>query len=154
MKTQTKNKAKKKRTSSKSESENTVKVLLKNQDFKNLLQETIKEVFSSQTVSPERKEKVQDKLTKADDKLRIALEKKAEEAKEAEESEEIGDLDDLDSADLERIERLEKKGVKVILPNLKYRKPKYNNVGEMMKYVESDAGTGEGVKLVIMNFND
>lgn len=61
---------------------------------------------------------------------------------------------DLDDVDIETIEELEKKGYKVIYPNLKYRKPKYHNVSEMLKYVESDAAKGEGVKLVIMNFND
>lgn len=64
------------------------------------------------------------------------------------------ELDDLDDADLKTIKRLEKKGVKVIYPNLKYRKPKYHNVSGLLKYVESDKEKGEGVKLVIMNFND
>jgi len=64
------------------------------------------------------------------------------------------ELDDLDDADLKTIEELEKKGIKVIYPNLKYRKPKYQNVSEVLKYVESDKEKGEGIKLVIMNFND
>ncbi len=64
------------------------------------------------------------------------------------------ELDDLDEVDLKTIKSLEKKGVRVIYPNLKYRKPKYHNVSEVLKYVESDKQTGEGVKLVIMNFND
>ncbi len=63
-------------------------------------------------------------------------------------------LDDFDDVDIETIEKLEKKGFRVIYPNLKYRKPKYQNVSEVLKYVESDTGKGEGVKLVIMNFND
>jgi len=62
--------------------------------------------------------------------------------------------EDLDEGDLKAIEKLEKKGVQVIYPNLKYKKPKYHNVSELLKYVESEGGTGEGVKLVIMNFND
>jgi hypothetical protein len=64
------------------------------------------------------------------------------------------DLDDFDDVDIETIEKLEKRGYKVIYPNLKYKKPKYQNVNEMLKYVESDSGKGDGVKLVIMNFND
>ena len=64
------------------------------------------------------------------------------------------ELDDLDQADLATIKRLEQKGVRVAYPNLKYRKPKYQNVSEVLKYVESDKQQGEGVKLVIMNFND
>lgn len=73
-----------------------------------------------------------------------------EEGKNTEEVE----LDDLDDVDLKTIEELEKKGVRVIYPNLKYRKPKYQNVSEVLKYVESDKEKGEGIKLVIMNFND
>ena len=73
-----------------------------------------------------------------------------EERKNTEEVE----LDDLDDVDLKTIEELEKKGVRVIYPNLKYRKPKYQNVSEVLKYVESDKEKGEGIKLVIMNFND
>ena len=38
-------------------------------------------------------------------------------------------------------------------PNLKYAKPKYQNVESLMNYVERDQDRG-GVKLVIMNFND
>ena len=64
------------------------------------------------------------------------------------------ELDSLDDVDLKTIEKLEKKGVKIIYPNLKYKKPKYQNVSELLKYVESDNGNGDGVKLVIMNFND
>ena len=62
-------------------------------------------------------------------------------------------LDDLDDADLATIEKLEKKGVRIIYPNLKYAKAKYENVQEVMKYIESD-GSGDGIKIVIMNFND
>ena len=39
------------------------------------------------------------------------------------------------------------------LPNLKYAKPKYNNVESILKYVEAEDDR-RGVKLVIMNFND
>ena len=38
-------------------------------------------------------------------------------------------------------------------PNLKYAKPKYNNVDSVLKLVEHEADKG-GIKLVIMNFND
>lgn len=38
-------------------------------------------------------------------------------------------------------------------PNLKYAKPKYENIESILKYVESDDEKG-GVKLIIMNFND
>ncbi len=38
-------------------------------------------------------------------------------------------------------------------PNLKYAKPKYQNVESLLNYVERDQETG-GLKLVIMNFND
>jgi hypothetical protein len=64
------------------------------------------------------------------------------------------EMDDLDDVDIATLEKLEEKGYKIIYPNLKYRKPKYQNVSEVLKYVESDSGKGEGVKLVIMNFND
>ena len=40
-----------------------------------------------------------------------------------------------------------------ILPNLKYAKPKYHNVGSLLNYVERGEDQ-EGLKLVIMNFND
>jgi len=72
---------------------------------------------------------------------------------EGKNTEEVG-LDDLDDVDLKTIQKLEKKGVRIIYPNLKYRKPKYQNVSEVLKYVESDKEKGEGIKLVIMNFND
>lgn len=64
------------------------------------------------------------------------------------------ELDDLDDVDLATIKKLEEKGVRVIYPNLKYRKPKYENVGDILKYVESEDDGKGGVKLVIMNFND
>lgn len=62
-------------------------------------------------------------------------------------------LDDLDDVDLETIEKLEEKGVRIIYPNLKYAKAKYENVNEVMKYIESEGGA-DGIKIVIMNFND
>lgn len=39
------------------------------------------------------------------------------------------------------------------LPNLKYAKPKYQNVESLLNYVEISDEQG-GLKLVIMNFND
>ncbi len=39
------------------------------------------------------------------------------------------------------------------LPNLKYARPKYNNVESILKYVEAE-DDGRGLKLIIMNFND
>ena len=39
------------------------------------------------------------------------------------------------------------------LPNLKYARPKYNNVESILKYVEAEDDR-PGVKLIIMNFND
>ena len=39
-------------------------------------------------------------------------------------------------------------------PNLKYAKPKYNDVDSVLKYIERDDDDRGGVKLVIMNFND
>ena len=38
-------------------------------------------------------------------------------------------------------------------PNLKYRKPKYQNVDSLLNYIENK-DDDSGVKLVIMNFND
>lgn len=64
------------------------------------------------------------------------------------------ELDDFDDLTLDTLKKLEQKGYKIIYPNLKYRKPKYKDTGDILKYIESDGpGTG-GVKLVIMNFND
>ncbi len=44
-------------------------------------------------------------------------------------------------------------GTRSSFPNLKYAKPKYNNIESILKYIETDEDKG-GVKLVIMNFND
>lgn len=87
-------------------------------------------------------------LDKANEKIGQALNKGKDDDIEHQE------LDNLDDADLATIKKLESKGVRVIYPNLKYRKPKYNNVNEILKYVESEGGSGDGIKLVIMNFND
>jgi hypothetical protein len=38
-------------------------------------------------------------------------------------------------------------------PNLKYAKPKYQNIESLLNYMESKESQG-GLKLVIMNFND
>lgn len=140
----------------------TVAFLIKDTSFQDLLKETIVEALTSPSLNEARKQKVQEKLTHAEEKLQQAVESKVtQEVSSAvsvpeEPQEDImqKSLDDLDEIDLEAVERLEKKGVRIIYPNLKYRKPKYNKVGEMMKYVESENGAGEGVKLVIMNFND
>lgn len=63
------------------------------------------------------------------------------------------DLDDFDDVDLATIKKLEAKGVRIVYPNLKYRKPKYKDVESILKYNE-DEDDKSGVKLVIMNFND
>lgn len=97
-------------------------------------------------------------LRKAEEKLSKIFNKSSDNGKDSNKEEgkniEEVELDDLDDVDLKTIEELEKKGVRVIYPNLKYRKPKYQNVSEVLKYVESDKEKGEGIKLVIMNFND
>ena len=41
----------------------------------------------------------------------------------------------------------------VSFPNLKYAKPKYQNIESLLNYIESKESEG-GLKLVIMNFND
>jgi len=93
-------------------------------------------------------------LDKAEEKLSKVFNKTRVDKKEKEKNIEKVELDDLDDVDLETIKKLEKKGVRVIYPNLKYRKPKYQNVSEVLKYVESNKEKPNGVKLVIMNFND
>lgn len=93
-------------------------------------------------------------LDKAEEKLSKIFNKTGVDKKEKEKDIEKVELDDLDDVDLETIKKLEKKGVRVIYPNLKYRKPKYQNVSEVLKYVESNKEKPNGVKLVIMNFND
>lgn len=64
------------------------------------------------------------------------------------------ELDDFDDVTLDMVKKLESKGCRIIYPNLKYRKPKYHHCNEVLKYVESAKDQGDGVKLVIMNFND
>lgn len=93
-------------------------------------------------------------LDKVEEKLSNVFNQTSNDQERSDEDIEKMDLDDFDDVDIETIEKLEKRGYKVIYPNLKYRKPKYQNVNEMLKYVESDTGKGDGVKLVIMNFND
>lgn len=107
------------------------------------------------TISPEAD--VEEVLKRADKKIgktlgRRSSKKGSQEDDQEDPIEKIG-LEDLDEVDLEMIEKLEKKGVRVIYPNLKYMKSKYENVSDLMNYVESD-GCGGGIKLVIMNFND
>ena len=60
----------------------------------------------------------------------------------------------LDKTDLEVIKKLKEKGVEINFPNLKYAQPKYSNVSELIKYVESDEPQKGGIRLVIINFND
>ena len=48
----------------------------------------------------------------------------------------------------------EAKGTGTKYPNLKYAKPKYENVESILKYIESPDDKPAIVKLVIMNFND
>lgn len=48
-------------------------------------------------------------------------------------------------------------GSKSLFPNLKYRRPKYQNIDSVLKYVESKKEKGQDggdVRIVIMNFND
>ena len=65
------------------------------------------------------------------------------------------ELYQLDKEDQAAVKRLEGKGFKIIYPHeMDDEKIKYQNVSEVLKYVESEGGSGEGIKLVIMNFND
>lgn len=93
-------------------------------------------------------------LAKAEEKLSTVLNQPSNEQERSVTDIEKRELDDFDGVDIETIEKLEERGYKVIYPNLKYSKPKYQNVNELLKYVESDTGRGDGIKLVIMNFND
>jgi len=101
-----------------------------------------------QVVTPgSENEKVREKLAKAEEKIGKALRKRGDDAStkpvEGELAEGLStgdDDDDLKSGNF---------------PNLKYKKPKYDNIESILQYIESpDQGTGSGVKLVIMNFND
>jgi len=110
-----------------------------------------KDILKDITIQVNGRESKED-LDKAREKLGKIFNKTRDDKKEKDIKKR--ELDDLDDVDLKTIEELEKKGVRVIYPNLKYRKPKYQNVSEVLKYVESDKEKGEGIKLVIMNFND
>lgn len=68
------------------------------------------------------------------------------------ETRELKDLDE--DMTIKELLELEKRGIKVVFPNLKYNKPKYSNVSELIKYVESDKPQEGGIRLIIMNFND
>lgn len=133
------------------------KDLANSQLFKYLLVNAIKEKVRKDRgldnklviQSNSNKEDVEAGLAKAEAKLTKIL-NKTEDGEDVENME----LDDLDGVTLETIKKLEKKGIRVIYPNLKYRKPKYQNVSELLKYVESPDDKGQGIKLVIMNFND
>jgi len=72
--------------------------------------------------SKEDLDKAREKLGKIFNKTRYVKKEKDIEKRE---------FNDLDDVDLKTIEELEKKGVRVIYPNLKYRKPKYQNVSEV-----------------------
>lgn len=84
--------------------------------------------------------------------LKKARKKLNKAAKEDIEAKSLEDFDD--DMTLKELRELEKKGVRIIYPNLKYKKPKYKNIGDILKYTESDEGAGDGVRIVIMNFND
>jgi len=65
----------------------------------------------------------------------------------------IGALETQLEALAKRITEAFQSGEGTNLPNLKYAKPKYQNVESLLNYIESKDDEG-GVKLVIMNFND
>lgn len=112
------------------------------------------EQISAETRIPVTEKALKIGLDKAEKKLSKVFSETDDEQQPHDTDIEKVELDDFDDVDIETIEALEKKGYKVIYPNLKYRKPKYQNVNEMLKYVEGDSGKGDGVRLVIMNFND
>ena len=90
-------------------------------------------------------------LEKANKKLGKILDKTKNKIEDIE-TKQLKDLDD--DMTIKELLELEKKGIRVIFPNLKYAKPKYSNVSELIKYVESDKPQEGGVKIIIMNFND
>lgn len=96
--------------------------------------------------------KIEEALAKAEEKIGNALNSESKEDSESKDIKHV-ELDDFDDPDLATIKKLEAEDTRVIYPNLKYAKPKYQNVSEILKYVESKEDKG-GVKLVIMNFND
>ncbi len=118
------------------------------------LNEKLQEQIPAETSIPVTEKALKIGLDKAEEKLNEVFNDTSDEQQQHDMDIEKTELDDFDDVDIETIEALEKRGYKVIYPNLKYRKPKYQNVNEMLKYVESDSGKGDGVKLVIMNFND
>lgn len=118
------------------------------------LNENKQEQISADTRIPVTEKALKIGLDKAEKKLSKVFSETDDEQQPHDTDIEKVELDDFDGVDIETIEALEKKGYKVIYPNLKYRKPKYQNVNEMLKYVEGDSGKGDGVRLVIMNFND
>ena len=65
----------------------------------------------------------------------------------------IGALETRMEALAKSITRSSRGGGGTNLSNLKYAKPKYQNVESLLNYIESKDDEG-GVKLVIMNFND
>ena len=65
----------------------------------------------------------------------------------------IGALETQVEALVKRITEAFQSGKGTKLPNLKYAKPKYQDVESLLNYIESKEDEG-GVKLVIMNFND
>ena len=90
-------------------------------------------------------------LKKANEKLGKILDKTKNKIEDIE-TKQLEDLDD--DMTIKELLELEKKGIRVIFPNLKYAKPKYSNVSELIKYVESDKPQEGGIKIIIMNFND
>ena len=90
-------------------------------------------------------------LEKANKKLGKILDKTKNKIEDIE-TKQLEDLND--DMTIKELLELEKKGIRVIFPNLKYAKPKYSNVSELIKYVESDKPQEGGVKIIIMNFND
>ena len=94
-------------------------------------------------------------LKKAEERLGKAVDKVNKKESKEEEDIETKSLEDFDDdMTLGELKKLEKQGIRIIYPNLKYKKPKYENVGDILKYVESEGDKGEGVRIVIMNFND
>jgi len=91
-------------------------------------------------------------LKKADEKLGKLSKKMNKKLGGDIENKSLEDFDD--NMTLKELRGLEKRGIRVIYPNLKYAEPKYENVSELMKFVESDHPQEGGVKIIIMNFND
>lgn len=132
--------------------------IVQNMKEKGMGERKVKEKVGVTILPTSKNNSVEAAFKKADEKIGSTLEKlndsedKGEKPTRDIEEVELDDLDD--DLTLAELKELEKKGVRIIYPNLKYKKPKYQNVGEVLKYVESEGGDGSGVKLVIMNFND